>query len=173
MINKKEKLKDIYNYLKECGCTSIEFYLPQDVKFEAKNSMRVIREIYKISFMNKNFKVFNFFLTFNTNNILYRAENTTNASWCITLDDKSSQEVERILDVYLNKDSVMGLSKMEQPIQSTPIRFLDTLDPNQFNIYVEILKYKNITKQSCKITDYMFFDEFDVFFKEFLPIFTQ
>ncbi|AHI52790.1 hypothetical protein [Spiroplasma culicicola] len=164
-------LKSIYKVLNESGCTQIEFYESQDAKFNAKNGFRVIKDVYKIRYMNSNYKFINFYLTFNNNNLIYRASNRQTVSFAINAENKTNQEINEIIEMYLERDSHLGFDPMEFSLQSSPVRFLDSLDPKEINIYVEILRYKNTTPQSSSISDFMFFDNFLTFETEFLPLF--
>ncbi|QBQ07763.1 putative hydrolase of the HAD superfamily [Spiroplasma gladiatoris] len=164
-------LKSIYKLLSESECDQIEFYEPQEGIFRAKNETRIINDVYKISYINNNYKTINFFIVFNKNEFLYKVDNKKTKSWEIDVTNKDSREIEDLIDFYSTKESNMGLTMMKNSMQSNPIRFIDSLDENEINIYVEILKYENLVEQSTTIADYMYFNNFKKFLSEFLPLF--
>ncbi|QEH61939.1 hypothetical protein SCHIN_v1c07440 [Spiroplasma chinense] len=170
-MNMKEMFTEINKFLNAAGCTHIEFYEPRDVEINSKEGVRVFDQIFKISFLNSNYKFINFFLRFNSNNVIYRADNHQAVSYQIDVNGKSKEETEQLLDMYLERESNLGFQPMEPSLQSSPVRFLDTLDVEQINIYIEILKYKNTAKQSLSITELIYFDDFKSFMNEFLPLF--
>ncbi|QGS52033.1 putative hydrolase of the HAD superfamily [Spiroplasma tabanidicola] len=164
-------IKSIYKLLRETGCYNIDFYEPQDAQFQARNEIRTIKDIYRITFTNSNHKIINLYLVFNEKDFLYKADNKNTKSLELNVVSKEQQEIEELINLYTSKDSNMGLTNMKLSLQSSPIRFIDSLDQKEINIYVEILKYENLFAQSSTLSDYMYFNNFVNFYEEFLPIF--
>ncbi len=170
-MNKKEMMKQINIFLNKQGCQDILFYAPKDARFLVKENYRVIKDLFKISFKNKNMQNINIFLKFNPNSYIYRASNEDTISYLMELSDDDKNNIDEILNLYSGRDDNIGFEKMEFSLQSSPVRFLNTLDEFEINIYVEILKYPNMIKQTCSITKIMFFDIFGHFMRDFLPLF--
>ncbi|AGR41153.1 hypothetical protein [Spiroplasma taiwanense] len=169
-MNKNVFFKKINEILTKSGCTQIEFYEPKDVTVEHQFKQIKLESIFKIHYLNTNYKFINLYIKFNEIDFLYKASNQKDLTLYLDLTNKTIEEKQVLLDSYSQRDSQLGLTKLKPSLQFGPILFLEKFKDNEFHIYIEILKNKNILDQSNTKLDFLYFDTDFEFFNNFLPI---
>ncbi|AGR42231.1 hypothetical protein [Spiroplasma diminutum] len=163
-------LKQLSSILSKQGCSQIEFYEPKDVQVMDGNSKIELKEVYKVHYLNGNYKFVNFYFTFDNRDWLVKASNQNSVSHYLDLFGKEKAEREKLLELYLDKPSVLGLNTLIPSLQIGPVLLLEKVTDGQLHIFVHILKNKNMSTQSLTNFDCLFIDTQEEFFNKFLTM---
>ncbi|WP_339030794.1 hypothetical protein [Spiroplasma endosymbiont of Cantharis nigra] len=161
-MEKKDFLKQLNIEINKSNCSEIEFYEPKD--------SGELKEIYKVSFRNNDYKVINLYIVFDNRNWLIRASNQNSLSHYLDLSNKSEEESQKLFDLYLRNPSILGLNEIIPSIQLGPILLLESVIDDETHICVRIIKNKNVAVQSVTNFDCLFIDSASEFFSKFLPV---
>ncbi|AUM62752.1 hypothetical protein [Spiroplasma monobiae] len=163
-------LKHLNTILNEKSCSQIEFYAPQDVLVTDGSQSYNLKDVYKVHYLNGNYKFVNLFFTFDGIDRLVKANNQNNLSFYLNLVGKEKEDKARLIESYLDQPSNLGLTQLFPSIQHWPIVFLDQIADEQINIFVHILEHKNLLNQSITNYDCLFIDTREEFISKFLPL---
>ncbi|WP_338984418.1 hypothetical protein [Spiroplasma endosymbiont of Diplazon laetatorius] len=163
-------IKRLNTTLKEKSCSQIEFYAPQTVNVIDNNQSFNLENIYKVHYLNGNYKFVNLYITFDQKDRLIKASNQNNTSHSLDLTGKEQKEKDSLIELYLDKPSNMGLNQLPVGLQFWPIVFLEQVSDDQIHIFVHILEHKNLTSQSTTNFDCLYIDTQEQLFNEFLPL---
>ncbi len=161
-MEKKDFLKQLNIEINKGNCSEIEFYEPKN--------FAELKEIYKVSFRNKDYKVINLYIVFDNRNWLIKASNQNSLSYYLDLTNKSEEECQKLFDLYLRNPSILGLNEIIPSIQLDPILLLESVIDDETHICVRIIKNKNVEVQSVTNFDCLFIDSASDFFSKFLPV---
>ncbi|QHX36750.1 hypothetical protein [Spiroplasma sp. BIUS-1] len=169
-MNINNFIKSLNTILIDKSCSQIEFYAPQDVTVIDNNQSHTIKDVYKVHYLNGNYKFVNLYFTFDQQDRLIKASNQNTLTYFLDLKDKEKEERIKLIEVYSDQPSNMGLVQINPGLQFWPIVFLEQFNDGQINIFVHILEHKNLLKQSNTNYDCLFIDNEQEFFTNFLPL---